>query len=363
MNHHLPASSRPTHDETLRYDAAAAREFTTRLFAAAGMAEDKAVVLADVLVEADELGHLTHGLALVPKYLGDIPPGFLATDGQPEVISDRGACLAWDAKGLPGAWVVMHALETAYARIGQYGTVSIAIAESHHIGCLAVYPLRAAERGLMAILHSSAANNASVAPFGAREGVYSPDPVSAAWPTTGEPVVLDISASITTANLSQRMAAEGTRYKHNWLLDAEGNPSNDPAVLAQGGTILPTGGLDHGQKGYSQALMTEALTQGLSGHGRTKSTVGMRAALFLQVIDPNAFAGLDAFQRETGHLADLCRAAAPRPGMPPVRVPGQRGLAMRRQAEAEGVPLAARITGPLTELGAKHGLSFPKPIG
>ncbi len=350
------------HDETLRFDAAETRRFTTDLFTAEGMARDKAVAVADVLVEADELGHLTHGLALVPKYLGDLPSGFLAKDGQPEVLSDRGACLAWDAKGLPGGWVVLHALEAAYERVGQYGTVSIAIAESHHIGCLAVYVLRAAERGLMAILHSSAPNNASVAPYGARQGVYSPDPVAASWPTSGEPVVLDISASITTANLSARMAAEGTKYKHDWLLDAEGNPSNDPAVLTQGGTILPTGGLDHGQKGYSQALMTEALTQGLSGHGRTKGTVGMRAELFLQVIDPNAFAGLGAFRRETGHLADLCRAAAPRPGMPPVRVPGQRGLALRREAKEKGVPLASRITQPLAALGARHGLTLPQPV-
>jgi LDH2 family malate/lactate/ureidoglycolate dehydrogenase len=351
------------HDETGRYDAVAIRDFTTDLFAAAGLARDKAAAVADVLVEADALGHLTHGLALVPKYLADIPPGFLAKDGQPEVISDRGACLAWDAKGLPGGWVVLHALETAFERIGQYGTVSIAIAESHHIGCLAVYVLRAAERGLMAIVHSSASNNTSVAPYGAKQGVLSPDPIAAAWPTTGEPVALDISASITTANLSARMAAEGTHYKNDWLLDAEGNPSKDPAVLAKGGTILPTGGLDHGQKGYSQALMTEALTQGLSGHGRTKGTVGMRAALFVQVIDPNAFAGLDAFKRETGHTADLCRAAAPRPGMPPVRVPGQKGLATRRQALEQGVPLAGRITAPLAELGAQYGLTLPQPIG
>jgi L-lactate dehydrogenase len=346
-----------------RYDAAAMRGFATDLFAAAGLAPDKAATVAEVLVEADLLGHVTHGLALVPKYLDDVAKGFLAKDGEPEVLSDRGASLAWNGRGLPGGWLVLKALDLAFERVAQYGTVSVAIAESHHIGCLAVYPLRAAERGLMAIVHSSAPNNASVAPFGAKQGVLSPNPVSAGWPTNGDPVVLDISASITTANLSQRMAKEGTKFPHNWLMDAEGNPSNDPAVLAEGGTILPTGGMDHGQKGYAQALMTDALTQGLSGHGRIEGTVGMRAALFIQVLDPSAFAGLDAFRRQTGHTADLCRAAAPRPGMPPVRVPGQKGLALKRQAREQGVPLAARITDPLRELGAQYGLTLPRPLG
>jgi L-lactate dehydrogenase len=347
-----------------RYDVAAMRGFGTDLFAAAGIEARKAAVMADVLLEADLLGHATHGLALVPKYIDDIAPGILTTDGEPEVLSDRGACVAWNGRGLPGAWLVIQAMELAFKRVVTHGTFSIAIADSHHIGCLAVYPLRAAERGLMAILHSSAPNNASVAPFGARQGVLAPDPVSAAWPTGGEPVVLDISASITTANLSQRMAKEGAKFEHEWLLDAEGNPSRDPAVLGQGGTILPTGGLDHGQKGYAQALMTEALTQGLSGIGRAENgTAGMRAALFLQVIDPGAFAGLAAFTRQTGYTAEACRAAAPRPGKPPVRVPGQKGLGLRRDAVAKGVPLAERITGPLQALGETYGLVLPKPLG
>ena len=36
-------------------------------------------------------------------------------------------------------------------------------------------------------------------------------------------------------------------------------------MLQDGGTLLPTGGLDHGQKGYGMALHAEALTQGLAG--------------------------------------------------------------------------------------------------
>ncbi|MDB5371120.1 MAG: lactate dehydrogenase [Roseomonas sp.] len=346
-----------------RYDAAALRGFAAALFTHAGVESRQATVMADVLVEADLLGHATHGLALVPKYIDDIATGVLATQGEVEVLSDRGACVAWNGHGLPGAWLVTQAMQLAFDRVATHGTVSIAIGESHHIGCLAVYPLRAAERGLMAILHSSAPGNGSVAPFGARQGVLAPDPVAAAWPTGEEPVVLDISASITTANLCQRMAKEGAMFEHEWLMDAGGNPSRDPAVLAAGGTILPTGGLDHGQKGYAQALMTEALTQGLSGLGRAEGAAGMRAALFLQVIDPAAFAGLNAFTRQTGHTAAACRAAAPRPGLPPVRVPGQKGLGLRRDAVARGVAVAARVTGPLRDLGAKHGLTLPQPVG
>lgn len=345
-----------------RYDAAALRQAGAAIFVAQGVPADKAAVMAEVLVESDLMGHITHGLGLMPKYLDDLAAGRMATEGEPEVISDRGACLTWNGRGLPGGWLTMKALEIGIARARQHGTASIAIGNSHHIGCLAVYPARAAAQGMMCILHSSAPGTASVAPFGARQGVLAPDPVSAGFPTGGVPVVTDISASITTNNMSLRLIAQGGRFPQKWLLDAEGNPTDDPAAITQGGTILPAGGIDHGQKGYGWALMTEALTQGLAGYGRVEKPAGMIAGVFLQVIDPEAFAGLDAFTRQTGHTAAACRAAAPRPGLPSVRLPGEKGLKHRDQALKEGVALAAGIMEALKPIAAKAGVTLPEPI-
>ncbi|MFW1461744.1 Ldh family oxidoreductase, partial [Vibrio parahaemolyticus] len=72
---------------------------------------------------------------------------------------------------------------------------------------------------------------------------------------------------------------EGGHFPHPWVQDAEGNASADPAVLTQGGTLLPAGGQDHGQKGYAWALMNEALTQGLSGYGRADRPSGWTASV------------------------------------------------------------------------------------
>jgi LDH2 family malate/lactate/ureidoglycolate dehydrogenase len=60
------------------------------------------------------------------------------------------------------------------------------------------------------------------------------------------------------------------------------------------GTILPLGGMDSGHKGYGLTLLVEALTGGLAGHGRADPKEGWGATVFLQVMDPRAFAGLDA---------------------------------------------------------------------
>ncbi|MBI0434377.1 Ldh family oxidoreductase [Roseomonas sp. KE0001] len=344
------------------YDATGLRAFASALFQAAGVPAAKADVMAGVLVESDLMGHVTHGLGLVPKYLDDLESGLMRPDGEPEVLSDRGACLAWNGRALPGGWLTTTALDLAMERARQHGTVSIAIGNSHHIGCLAVYSARAAAEGLVCILHSSAPGTASVAPFGARQGVLSPNPVSAGFPTGGVPVVTDISASITTNNMSLRLAKLGRRFPQKWLMDAEGHATDDPAVIGRGGTVLPAGGLDHGQKGYGWALMTEALTQGLSGFGRADGAGGMLASVFLQVIDPEAFAGLDAFTRQTGHTVAACRAAAPRPGVERVRLPGEKGLAQREAALREGVPLAEGILESLRPYAGRLGVALPEPV-
>ncbi|MDJ0390832.1 Ldh family oxidoreductase [Roseomonas sp. E05] len=350
-----------------RYAASALREVAAALFQAHGTPAGKAAVMAEVLVESDLMGHVTHGLGLLPRYLDEIDAGLMRVEGEPEIIADRGACATWDGRGLPGGWLTMKALDLATERARVHGTCTIAIGNSHHIGCLAVYPARAAAAGMVCVLHSSAPGTASVAPFGARQAVLSPDPVSVGYPTgpagADLPVVTDISASITTNNMSQRLTRLGQRFPHPWLLDAEGNPSDDPSLIGKGGTILPAGGLDHGQKGYAMALATEALTQGLSGHGRADKPSGMMASVFLQVLDPAAFAGLEAFTRQTGHTAAACRAAAPRPGQPPVRLPGERGLKLREEALARGVPLAEGIMAALQPRAERHGIPLPGPLG
>lgn len=353
-----------------RIDAARLTAFAEALFAAAGLEPEKAAAVARFLVEADLMGHTTHGLALAPWYLQSIADGVMARSGAPEVISDRGAAVCWRGRRLPGAWLTSQAVALASARARTHGTATVAIGASHHIGALAAYLTLATDQGLMVSIASSSPSGAQVAPFGGRGGVMTPNPVAYGIPTGdiptrgdptgGDPILIDVSASITTVNMAQRMIREGRAYDAAWLLDRDGAPSRDPRVLEQGGTLLPTGGLDHGQKGYGLGLAVEALTQGLAGYGRADAPVGTNAAVTVQVWDPEAFGGRAAFLRQTGWLASACRETPPRPGVEAVRLPGAAALARRRQALAEGVALHPGILEAL--LPAAERLRVAPPV-
>ena len=344
-----------------RYPAIALTAYACQLLTAAGLDAAMAADVAEVLVEGDLLGHDTHGLALLPAYLGELDKGSMARSGRWELIRQRGASALWDGRRLPGPWLVLRAIEQASAMAREQGTGTVTIRRSHHIACLAAYLRRVTDEGLVLLLSSSDPNGASIAPHGGTRAVFTPNPLAVGFPTDNEPVLVDISASLTTNGMTSRLHRQGRKLAHEWLLDGGGAPSDDPAVLfaEPPGTILPLGGLDAGHKGYGLALLVEMLTGGLAGFGRADPKEGWGATVFVQVLDPEAFGGGDEFRRQMQAVADNCHASPPRPGGAAVRLPGERGLARRREQLAHGVELDAGIVAALGPWGERFGVELP----
>jgi len=349
---------------TARHAAAALNEFANALLARAGVRSDIASTTAEVLVEGDLLGHTTHGLALLPGYLRELDQGAMRKAGEPTIMHERPAAQSWDGDRLPGPWLTMRALDAAIEMARTYGTGSVVVRRSHHIACLAAYLMRATDAGLIALVLSSDPSACSVAPFGAVTPVFTPNPLAAGFPTGGDPILLDISASITTNGLTTRLYNEGTRLPHAWVQDAEGNPTDDPAVLFREpkGTLLPLGGLDAGHKGYALALLVEALTAGLAGFGRADAPEGWGATVFVQAIDPEAFGGRDAFAHQMDWIAQACHQARPRPGTAGARLPGERGLRLAREQAQRGVALHRGILPALAPWAQRYGVAMPPAL-
>ena len=343
-----------------RYDAAALIDFATQVCIARGMAQAPAKDTAEVLVEGDLMGHDTHGLQLLTPYLHALARGDMAADASIDILAKRAAVETWDGRYLPGPYLVRRALERATQMAREYGTGTIAIRQSSHIGALAAYLEAPARQGLMVQLVCSDPSVASVAPFGGSQPLFTPNPMAWGIPTTGEPIMIDISASTTTNGMTDRLHKAGQRGAHNWWLDADGKPTNDPAVLATDppGSLLPLGGLDAGHKGYSLALFVEAMTAGLAGHGRADRPANWGATVNLQVTDVDAFGGVAAFARQTDWLVQQSNANKPANAEHPVRVPGQRALMRKREQLADGVALHPVIVPALRVLAEDTGVGF-----
>lgn len=347
-----------------RYPAESLTQFARRLLEAAGLDSQMADAVAVVLVDGDLLGHSTHGLQLLPPYVEELENGAMRKSGEPEVANALPASQLWDGRRLPGPWLVLRALDEAAAMAQVHGTGTVAIRRSHHIACLAAYLKRATDRGLMMLLTCSDPAVCSVAPFGGVTPVFTPNPIAAGIPTSGDPILLDISASLTTNGLTNRLFREGRRLPHPWIQDHLGNATDDPAVLfaEPKGTLLPTGGIDAGHKGFGLALLIEALTAGLTGHGRADPAEGWGATVLVQIIDPDAFGGRSAFARQMDWLVEACHAATPRPGVKRVRMPGERGMELYRGQRRDGVALYPGIMDALLALAARLDVRAPDAV-
>ena len=346
-----------------RFEPASLIVFAKQLFLKAGLDHEKADVIAQRLVDADLMGHSTHGLQLAPMYLKDAVEGRMTIEGQPTTLTDKSSVVVLDGHRLPGLWLTDCAVDKAIERARMFGVGTVTMRQCHHIGCLATYLPKATEAGCMIIIASSDPAVATVAPFGGKAPLFTPNPIAIGIPTNGDPVLIDISASITTNGMCARLDAAGKPLPGDWVLDAEGHASNDPGVVTADppGTILPLGGIEYGHKGFGLALMIEAMTQGLSGFGRADRPEHWGASVFVQAYDIEAFGGRDAFTRQTSYLADACRANPPRPGVDHIRVPGDNAMRRKRTALSEGVELHAGILENLRPIAGELGVSLPKP--
>lgn len=358
-------------ETSLRYHSDDLIRCAAWLFERAGLDGAIAAVVAEILVEADLLGYDTHGLQFAPAYLADIEAGRTTVSGEPEILNDNGGSLLLDGRRLPGQWVVIRALAMARERIGQHPVVTIAMRRSQNISCLATYVRRAANGGQLALLTTSSPGNAVVAPHGGRTPLLSTNPFAIGIPTDGAPILIDTSASATTNRRIERAQRAGERLPQPWLVDNTGHPSDDPEVIRAEppGAILPAGGLEMGHKGFALALFVEALTSALAGQGRAagaNATPGEEPALgsniFLQLIDPVAFGGIDAFRHETGYLARICRDALPLADGPAVRVPGDRAHRAWAEQCRNGVSLHPEIMQRMLPCLEKYGVAPPAPL-
>jgi LDH2 family malate/lactate/ureidoglycolate dehydrogenase len=352
-------------DESKRYAILELKQFATALLEKAGMDAEKSTAMARLLVLTDAMGRRTHGMAMLLLYLKEIQSGGMQTQGEPQVLRDNGITAVWDGNYLPGMWLVEKAIAQALPRATQHGIAAVAIRRSHHIGCLAALAKVAADQGFVALITNSDPAGQRVAPYGGTEALMTPNPLAFGYPGADHPVLVDMCASITTTSMTRQKFAEGKLFDHLWLQDANGVPTCDPAVLENTtprGSLLPLGGQEYGHKGYGLSLMVEALSQGLSGHGRKDAPKRWGGNTYVQVMWPELFAGGDAFAEQMDYLSDRCRSNQPINPAEPVRVPGDAAAKSILDAEKNGISYDVATWAGLLAWADKLEVNLPRSV-
>ena len=235
------------------------RDFATTVYAAAGMPETDARVVADTLVQADLWGHQSHGVLRLPWYLARLRSGVCAPVAAPTYVVDAGGLAVIDGGDAMGQVLTLRAMEDAIARAKAHGIAAVALRNSNHFGTALYYTLVAARAGCVAFLSTNA--SPAMAPWGGRRKTVGTNPWSWAAPAGKyPPMVLDIANTGVARGKIYLAKQKGLPIPEGWAIDADGAATTDPAAAIDG-IILPMAG----HKGYAIAAMMDMLSGVLTG--------------------------------------------------------------------------------------------------
>lgn len=290
---------------------------TRRALQAHGAADWVAEEMARAVVEAEGFGNRICGLYYLESYCQQLASGRVNGQAEPQVTRKRPGFVSADARFGFAQPAFARALPEALEAAATCGTATLAVGHGHTCTALGYFTRQIARAGYIALGMTNA--SPIVAPPGGKKRVIGTNPIAFSVPDGQGGVAMQFDQSTTAVALGRiTMAnAAGEQIPEGWALDAEGQPTTDPAA-ALGGSLASAGG----HKGWGFGLMAELLAAGMTGSVTSQNVHPLKAAdgpphdlgEFYLLIDP----GLSGpfFDR----LGEVSNAVAADAG---TRLPGQ----------------------------------------
>lgn len=324
-----------------------------------GSSEAEVQAVCSNLIEANLMGHDSHGIGMLPRYADSFLEGGLKPNAHVRTLLDAGALLRLDGQAGFGQVVGAEAMALAIERTRAHGTCVMALGNAHHLGRIGAWAELAAAAGFISLHFVNVISRGIVAPYGGSDARFGTNPFTAAIPLPGrEPMLLDFATSVIAQGKTRVAHNKGESVPPDHLIDDQGRPTQNPrySVIEPFGAILTFGA----HKGYGMAVLCELLGGALAAgaaqytHDATKRRV--LNGMLTVVIDPAKIADMAAYEREARSFIDWVTASPPRAGFDRVRIAGDPERESRAKRTAAGVPVDATTWQEILAAAAKLGV-------
>ncbi len=342
-------------------------DFSVQCLQKYGLCLSDAEITARHLIQTNKWGVHSHGLQNLYNYIRKSQEDGVSFTNRPEFINRTNAIALMDGKNCMGYVSSTEAMKKACEIASETGIAIVVVKNSCHFGAAGCYANIAAEMGMLGAVFSNVDRFMAVP--GAKHAVMGQNPFAWAAPSNLLPsVFLDICTSQVASLrvINEKMA--GNKIPETWIIDKNGEPTNDPSAFPQEGALQPMAA----HKGYGFAMFIEMMTSIISGGLLSMS--GNIPSWNLKLEKPNgishSFLAIDADRlfykgylksRVDEMVRDIHDSEPVNPSNP-VTVPGELAWKRSQYADIHGVNLPENTIVQLKKLSEMAGVPFPMQV-
>lgn len=347
-------------------------DFTQQVFIKMGCDADDAAKASKVFLAAELRGLASHGMIRIKDYFQLWEAKRINTKPNIRIVHETPSTAVVDGDGAIGMIAATRSMEIAMEKAEKCGTGWVSTRGSNHFGIAGYYAMMALEKDMLGMSMTNA--NPLVAPTGSISRMMGTNPIAVAVPAGKyPPYVADFATTPIARGKLAVAEKKGEKVALGYVQDKDGNPSNDPAILKEGGSMLTLGGdIEHGiHKGYCMSTIVDIFSCVLSGANFgpfcppsvaylpvLDEKVGEGTGHFFGAMRIDAWQPKDEFKAKMDKWIETYKSAKPAKGVDRVLIPGELEFEKEERIRKEGISIIPAIATDLKEIAASLGIDF-----
>ena len=320
----------------------------------AGCAPAEARTVAARLTDSNLVGHDSHGVLRVAKYLEWVRDGTLRPNTPPTIAFESDTIAIVDGNRGFGQVTGETAAKLGIEKAKAKGIAMVGLRNCGHLGRLGDWAEMAAEAGQVSLHFLNTSGAQRVAPFGGSDRRLSTNPMAIGVPVAGgPPAILDITTSTVAEGKLMVAMNKGEHVPEGWIVDKAGRPTTDPKDFYDGGALLTIGA----HKGSGLSILTDLLSGAVTtGRSSDPADTILRNNMLSIYIDPAVYDRDGVVLAEAHRFVEWVKASPPAKPGEPVLAPGDLERRTRAARQRQGVPIDDKTWQDLLDAASSVGI-------